>query len=208
MVFTRNITVQTRDIGTNVTLLFTFQPPTPGLFKDFIPLAWRVAKLAAKGNQTALVTYVNQLIFTRAQVTSGNFVSSGSWTNIDLKQATNLKADDQGTFFFDDPTPIPENNIRCTNKTKARQNISTGFNNNNQPNSVLVFKDVGNNSSVQVEFTPVLKIYISSDYQETEILRGNIQNEDPLWSQNIAGLGESTTLTLTKDAETGEYKLA
>jgi hypothetical protein len=65
-----------------------------------------------------------------------------------------------------------------------------------------------NNSSVEVAFTPVLKIYITSDYQETEILRGDIQNQDPLWSQNIAGLDTSTTLTLTRDAATGEYSLA
>jgi hypothetical protein len=55
-------------------------------------------------------------------------------------------------------------------------------------------------SNATAQFTPVLQAYITSDYQETQILRGAIQS--PLvWSQDLALLpAETTNYVLSRDA--------
>jgi hypothetical protein len=147
-------------------------------------------------------------MFARAQVTSGNFVSPGTYTKIDLHQTTSLKdGEEDGEYFFTAPTAITENDVRATNTTSNRQTLAIGFLNNNEPNPVLVFQNVGKGNSVEAEFTPTLKIYATSDYQENEILRADVQTQEPIWTKNIATLDTSTTLQLSIDAATGAYIL-
>ncbi|KAG2030952.1 hypothetical protein BDR03DRAFT_1033421 [Suillus americanus] len=61
-------------------------------------------------------------------------------------------------------------------------------------------------SNVTAQFTPRLCAYVTSDYQETKILRGKIQTP-MLWEMDLAKLSETTTWNLTWDANTGHYTI-
>jgi len=61
-------------------------------------------------------------------------------------------------------------------------------------------------SHVTARFTPVLRAYITSDYQETAIIRGAIDTP-AIWSQDLSGLAESTTWTVKRDPATGHYTI-
>jgi hypothetical protein len=92
------------------------------------------------------------------------------------------------------------------------------------PKPALYFKDVGyvifpvfhlqsahstkrrDGSHVTAKFTPVLRAYITSDYQETAIIRGAIDTP-AIWSQDLAALSDSTTWNLTRDPATGHYTI-
>jgi hypothetical protein len=61
-------------------------------------------------------------------------------------------------------------------------------------------------SNVTARFTPILRAYITSDYQETAIIRGAIDTP-AIWMQDLAALSQSTTWTLARDPATGRYTM-
>jgi hypothetical protein len=93
------------------------------------------------------------------------------------------------------------------------------------PTPVLYFNEVGSvifplylsqathratrrdGSNITAQFTPKLRAYVTSDYKETEILKGEIHSP-LLWEKNLAELAETTTWNLTRDPATGRYTIA
>ena len=58
--------------------------------------------------------------------------------------------------------------------------------------------------TVGAEFTPILKMYVTMDYQETQLVKGDIESLTPIWQENMLALGPKTTLLL-KRLQTGQY---
>ena len=58
--------------------------------------------------------------------------------------------------------------------------------------------------TVGAEFIPMLKMYVTMDYQETQLVKGEIESLTPIWQENMLALGPNTTLLL-KRLETGQY---
>ncbi|KAG8841575.1 hypothetical protein FRB91_004887 [Serendipita sp. 411] len=61
-------------------------------------------------------------------------------------------------------------------------------------------------SNVTTQFTPVLSAYVTSQYQQTEILRGAIQTAE-IWKEDLSPLKETTTLIFARNKVTGQYTL-
>ncbi|KAF9222756.1 hypothetical protein BS17DRAFT_837722 [Gyrodon lividus] len=59
-----------------------------------------------------------------------------------------------------------------------------------------------NGAFVKAQFTPVLHAYITEQYQETQIIRGEV-DVSSIWEEDLAGLEPSTTWVLTHDKATG-----
>jgi hypothetical protein len=94
------------------------------------------------------------------------------------------------------------------------------------PSTVLFFKDVGygssfpsailfsflqptlhsSTSSAQVQFTPILRGYITTDYQETEILRGQIASP-VLFNRDLTQLEEESNWKITYNAGSGIFTI-
>ena len=63
-----------------------------------------------------------------------------------------------------------------------------------------------NTNAIEAEFTPILSAYVTSQYQQSQIINGEIISP-VLWTQNLALLpNKITDLTLSKDG-TGQYHL-
>ena len=58
--------------------------------------------------------------------------------------------------------------------------------------------------TVGAEFTPVVKMYMTMDYRETQLVTADIESLTPIWQENMRALGPNTTLLL-KRLETGQY---
>ncbi|KIK40136.1 hypothetical protein CY34DRAFT_284714 [Suillus luteus UH-Slu-Lm8-n1] len=97
---------------------------------------------------------------------------------------------------------------QAANNTGTVQDFAIGFMNGRDlmPTPALYFTDVGDGSHVTAEFTPILRAYITSDYQETAILRGAIDTP-AIWEQDLAALSDSTTWNLTRGPSTGRYTI-
>ncbi|KAG2073450.1 hypothetical protein BDR04DRAFT_1094974 [Suillus decipiens] len=207
--FVRNLTFQTNNLGKESTLLLTFNDLTqsPGVGPREA-VVWRVSTFGESGPYQMQVTYKNQLGFTKPQVTNGKIVGAATAVDINVDQQTSLKKNEGGVYSFTTPTTGTPDFVKAVNDAGVKEDLAIGFRAEGQllPTPVLYFSDVGDASSVTAQFTPKLRAYITSDYQETEILRGEIQS--PLvWEMNLATLSVSTTWTLKWDANTGRYSI-
>jgi hypothetical protein len=61
-------------------------------------------------------------------------------------------------------------------------------------------------SQVTAQLTPILRVYLTSDYQESTILRGAIETP-AIWSQDLTGLAQHTAWNLKRDPSSGRYTL-
>jgi hypothetical protein len=111
--------------------------------------------------------------------------------------------------------------------TNSRAEFYLGFfeRADREPSQLLIFKDVGyGNSSftriysflhptvcryesrVQVEFTPILRAYVASDYQENAVLKGQIST-NPLMKQDLAKLPDHSDWLLKYNPGNGKYEI-
>jgi hypothetical protein len=89
------------------------------------------------------------------------------------------------------------------------QNISSGyltlgcgFDVNDDLNAATV-STVGATNYFEFDFHPILQAYVSSDYQETQMISSDIASPS-LWKQDLTGVNQGATFTLTENAN-GSY---
>ncbi|KAG1777086.1 hypothetical protein EV702DRAFT_1105712 [Suillus placidus] len=195
--FTRNLTFESSDLGKEATILLTFDADIEGLYEDFFPVVWKVSKFGKTGG----------LAFTKPQVENGNIIDAATYVKINDSEKTTLTEAD-GVYQFSAPQAGTTGVLQAMNSTGDAQDIAVGFMNKGEsmPTPALFFNGVGDGSNVTAKFTPVLRAYITSDYQETAILRGAIDTPT-IWSRNLAELAPSTTWSLTREPASGKYTL-
>ncbi|KAG0698264.1 hypothetical protein DFH29DRAFT_834877 [Suillus ampliporus] len=205
--FVRNMTFQTKDLGKESTLLLTFDGKMEGLYEKFYPVVWKISTFGKTGPYRMQATYTHQLAFSKAQVVNGNIVDAATCVQIQPSEKTTL-TEDNNVFQFSNPQKGVDGYLQAWNKTGLTQDMAIGFLNRGElmPVPALCFKDVGDGSNVTAEFTPVLRAYITSDYQETAVLQGAIETP-VIWEQNLGALAENTTWNLKRDPSTGHYKI-
>ncbi|KAG2356354.1 hypothetical protein BDR07DRAFT_1339882 [Suillus spraguei] len=206
-VFTRNLTFQSNDLGKEATIMLTFDADMKGLYEDFFPVVWKVSKFGQTGPYRAHATYTSQLAFSKPQVVDGNIIDAETSVKINVSEKTSLTEASE-VYHFSSPESGIAGVLQAVNNTGAIQDIAVGFMTPGDlmPKPALYFNGVGDGSHVTAQFTPVLRAYITSDYEETAIIRGAIDTP-AIWSQDLAGLAESTTWTLKRDLATGRYTL-
>ncbi|KAI0743060.1 hypothetical protein C8Q80DRAFT_951291 [Daedaleopsis nitida] len=210
--FVRNLTFKSTNLGDNVSLMLCFTPPVQTLYKDQFPVAWKVTTLAARGRSVMNATYVSQLGFSASQVGEGSLVTAGNYTPIDVGESTTLQLDNTANppvYHWTDPEPRKGlTSVQAVNGTGQYSGIGLGFitdldGPNEDFNSAIMYPQVGAGLAVTAEFTPVLSAYVALDYQETQMIRADIQSVAPIWTKNLLSLGASTTIVITKNAMGG-----
>ncbi|KAG2140365.1 hypothetical protein BD769DRAFT_1773018 [Suillus cothurnatus] len=217
--FTRNLTFQSNDLGKEVTIMLTFDADMEGLYEDFFPVVWKVSKFGKTGDlhepvrqemQMMLMYgayYTYRLAFSKPQVVDGNIIDAETAVKINVNEKTNLTEANE-IYHFSPPEAGPAGVLQAVNNTGAVQDMAVGFMSPGDlmPKPALYFNEVGDGSHVTARFTPVLRAYITSDYQETAIIRGAIDTP-AIWSRDLSGLAESTTWTLKRDPASGRYTI-
>ncbi|KAG2153858.1 hypothetical protein DEU56DRAFT_425470 [Suillus clintonianus] len=188
--FVRNLSFQTKDLGREVTLLLTFDGDVKGIYETFFPVVCWLTTFGQTGPYRMHATYTNQLAFSRPQVDNGSVVDAETCVEIN------------------NPVKGIPGYLEARNDTGSIQDIALGFMSPRDlmPRPVLYFKEVEDGSNITAQFTPMLRAYITSDYQDTAILHGAIDTP-AIWEQNLAALSESTTWNLTRDPATGHYRI-
>ncbi|KAG1719955.1 hypothetical protein EDB19DRAFT_2030059 [Suillus lakei] len=202
-----DLTFQSKDLGTDTTLLLTFDSDMPGMYKDYFPVAWRVTTFGKDGSYSMLVTYEHQFALSKSQVDDGNITGAATGVKINLGQQTTLTKNGQ-VFSFSTPQAGLHGTLEAVNDTGDNQNITVGFMIPGQflPKPALFFDNIRNGSKITAQFTPKLRAYITSEYQEGAILRDAIQ-APPIWVHDLTALEQSTTWNLTRDPATGHYTI-
>ncbi|KAG2352118.1 hypothetical protein BDR07DRAFT_1439473 [Suillus spraguei] len=202
-IFTRNLTFQSNDLSKETTIMLTFDADMKGLYEDFFP----VCKFGRTGQYRTHATYTNQLAFSKPQVAGGNIIDAETSVKINVSEKTFL-TEANNVYHFSSPQSGTPGVLQAVNNTGATQDMAVGFMNPGDltPKPALYFCDVGDGSHVTARFTPVLRAYIMSDYEETALIRDAVASH-AIWSQDLTRLPESTTWTLKRDAATGRYTL-
>jgi len=212
MSFSRILTFRCKDLGKQSTFVLTFDDEKiPGIYKDCFPTAFKVTAFGAKGPYEFRVVYKSDLGFTRAQISGGIVEPASTYTPINVGEQTTLT--EQGSpavYSFSTPQDVtpPTKQMIAVNNTATKQDIGVGFfqRPDRAPSQVLVFTGVGSQSRVQAQFTPVLGGYMTSDYQENEILKGQISTPR-LFGQDLVQLAPDTNWLVTYNMSSGVYKI-
>ncbi|KAM6501634.1 hypothetical protein JOM56_001611 [Amanita muscaria] len=213
MSFTRTLTFRSENLGRLSVLILTFDDSkTPGIYNTVFPTAFKVSAFGAKGPYEFAVIYKSELGFTRAQISSDDtVVPASTYTHINVGQKTILtKTSEPTVYSFSDPESIapPTGQMVAQNDTDGKENIGVGFfeRSDRKPSQMLVFEGVGAGSSVQSEFIPILGGYITSDYKETAVLRGQISTPRH-FKENLVQLPSRTNWKIEYNKDSGAYKI-
>ncbi|KAG1864398.1 hypothetical protein F4604DRAFT_1683400 [Suillus subluteus] len=206
--FTRNLTFQSNDLGKEATVMLTFDADMEGLYEDFFPVVWKVSKFGKTGPYRAHATYTSQ---------SWMGISSTLKPSVkinDSEKTTLTEAND--VYHFSPPHAGVSGVLQAVNSTGAIQDIAVGFMSPGDlmPKPALYFNGVGA-LTVQNAEMAVMSLLGSlrscgptllRTIKRPAIIRGAIDTP-AIWSQDLAGLADSTTWTLKRDAATGHYTM-
>jgi len=209
MTVSRTLIIRAENLKSETTLLLTFDKPSEGqLLKDQKQIAWRVVTLQAGTNAKATVTWTSQPAFSSPQINDKNLVSSENWEPINLGQKCEIKMV-EGKPVVQKPADDAniEKLMKCNNSTGGMTNIAVGFIVSGDFQPAIGWHGVGDGLAVAVDLTPNLSIYQSSDYKETQLIRGEIESKE-MWKANLVSLDSETTLNYRVDAGTGKPSIS
>ncbi|KAF8232867.1 hypothetical protein L208DRAFT_915782 [Tricholoma matsutake] len=210
--FERTINIRSNDLGDNAILVLTFDTSVSNMFRDVFPIACKAFGFGASGPYQLRFTYKSQLGFTVPQIEGNRVVTSSTHTALNAGHATTLtKHEADGTTIYSFSPPewgAPTGMIRASNETHDTEVIGVGFYTQEselEPSTALTY-DVGRNSNITVEFSPVLSAYVTSNYRENEMIKGGIQSP-VLWREDLGQLGSHTNWRLQRRPSTGGYEI-
>jgi hypothetical protein len=188
-----------------VSLLLTFDKITDTNVPAMNQIAWRVLNFGGPG-QTASAQYQQNLFVCNTQISTGNLVYASAYKVLALGQESTLQKSGAG-YAWTNPAAGNAGLLTGINDSGVYQNIGVGTLNGSEPDPLLVWSNVGNGNNVQALFTPVLSIFATAQYQQTELITGEIVSP-VLWNKNLALLPMSITdLTLSQDSS-GTYSIS
>jgi hypothetical protein len=189
--------------------MLAFDADVDGLYDTFYPVVWKVFTFPKTGSCRFDVTYTNDLAFSEADIMDGNLVETSADFKLKPGQQTTLTLeDDSDTLNFSPPVDGTSGYLTAENKTGLVQDLAVGFFDPtmSSPVPTLFFKEVEDESNATVKWKPVLRVYLESDYQETEVLVDAIDST-AIWEQDLHRLFRNTTFNLEWDAFTGRCTL-
>ncbi|KAG9096238.1 hypothetical protein FS749_008869 [Ceratobasidium sp. UAMH 11750] len=194
-----------------VVLMLMFEPPnTSQLYVDQFPVAWKIIKFRPnkEGTSKATVHYDDRLAFGYSETEDNNIIDPSAWVDVEVGDVATITGD--AGCFGKVVHRTNNDHIICKNRSGARVDISIGFVSGDRVNerfhAVHFWNDVGSGSNVSVEFTPIVKAYVTTDYQESEYLRGDVETE-AIWSRNLDELDDETGWNFREDPETGIFTI-
>ncbi|KAG2094240.1 uncharacterized protein F5147DRAFT_840366 [Suillus discolor] len=154
-------------------------------------------KFGKMGPYRYRATYTDQLAFSTTQASDERIFSTGTSVKIDHGHKATLTKDKD---HFSPSQTGTSGVVQVFNNTGTVQDLAFGFIDNGElmPTPTLYFPNVEKDNSCTAKFTPVLRAYITSDYQEAEIFLGRCNT---LWSQDLTALTENTTWSVDNKLE-------
>jgi len=173
------------------------------------PVWWKIINFGPKGHYEGNITYKNQFAFILPQNDEDEIISASTYVDIKPGQSTTLTKPDPQIYQFSTPVVAEELGdrlVRAVNGSGKSQDIGFGIHANpgRGPTPVLYFKGVREDQHVEAQFTPFLRLYITTSL-ETTIIRAT--STQLVWSQNLDQLDDDHTFwALTRNSE-GLYQV-
>jgi hypothetical protein len=205
--YTKQLTFSSNDLGADATLVLTFDKPVDGLFRDKFPVVLKTFAFPAADASIASITYRNQLGFLQAQVASDTTIVGSASQVLEPSETTTLVEVDGG-FSWTNPVPGSVGYYGAVNGTSQNVDVALGFAQNpGQPlTPALYWNALSPAASTQAQFSPVLRAYITDQYRDQQLIRGEIPSS-LLFEQDLSTLDDRTNWVLSYDANTGAFAI-
>lgn len=211
-IFIEKLSFESTDLGIDLDLLLTFDDhPVAGLYKTYYPSVFAVRKFGAENAFFSDVVFRSQLAFTKTEVSDEHVIQGASASVlINAGQSTTLTKQDD-VYSFSEPqyeSSVPKANIQCTINAPSKEDIGVGFveKEGKDPKTALVWRGVGDQERLNVQFTPTLRGYIGTNYKENSLIKDQIET-NRLFEENLAHLEENTSWVITYDHASGSFSI-
>ncbi|KAI0368158.1 hypothetical protein BV20DRAFT_1054156 [Pilatotrama ljubarskyi] len=210
----KNITFAASEgLGASYKFTLAIVPPGEETFKTMTPVAWKVFSL--KDGDSYQVTWTDILAGCRATIDKSTSptatVKAVEYHPLKVTQTSDLLLDTAKRppmYHFSDSVQLAEmERARIMNKTGTKVgSIGAGFiTDMDTPeeamNIVLASKIVDNGQETFVDYTPVAKMWVNLDYEESQLLDPGVNMVAPVWEQNLLELsGSEVTVLIKRDA--------
>ncbi|KAG1865110.1 hypothetical protein C8R48DRAFT_706065 [Suillus tomentosus] len=232
----RNLTFQSENLGRETTILLVFDTDMEGLYDTIYPVVWKAITFPARGSYSYDVTYTDNFAFSKADIGHDNLVRTFRHFELKPGQKTTLSLKDNNKTRFSPPVNAIKDYLTAENETGFLQDLAVGFYNPSKaimaepellffkedgewkqlqnpskatmtrPDPMLFFKEVKDGGKATAQWKPVLRIYVESDYQETEVLVNAIKGTAIL-EQDLRRLFRNTVFNLERNTLTRRFKL-
>ncbi|KIJ15347.1 hypothetical protein PAXINDRAFT_169155 [Paxillus involutus ATCC 200175] len=209
-VYSKTLTFKTNNLGTDATLMLTFNKDIHNLHRETFPLCWKVSSFGKEGPYSIRLTFHNQLAFVKPQVQRGVIIDASTYKLINVDQKTTLTKDDNNVYHFSDVVKGEDGYLEVLNGCPLREDLLIGFTDPDgiqDPAPLLYFDNVGHEELIKAQFQPFLRAYITEQYQDSEIIEAEVSTSF-FWEMDLASLDPSTTWLLTYSKSEGTYKIS
>jgi len=206
-VLTRNLTFKTKDLGADATLMLTFDKNIKGPHSDTFPVCWKVTRFGKEGPYSMHTTFRSEFAFVKPQA-EGDTISASTYKFINVGEKTILTKDDRDVYHFSDVVKGEDGYLEALNSCPKPEDMAIGFTDPTsgpEPTPALYFTEVDTGAILKAQFTPVLRAYITEQYQQAEIIKTEVSTPF-IWEQDLARLSQRTSWVLTREGPT-TYKL-
>ncbi|CAE6532576.1 unnamed protein product [Rhizoctonia solani] len=208
---TKNLNFYAQGLQKDITITLVFDaPPSRRLFKNFFPVVWKVIELRAGGHAKASIVYNPRLAFGCAQIDQDNLVDSAPWVELKRGDISTISGGPGQRQFGENTRDDNSKLLVCMNDTGDPVDLSLGLVKGNGVNQsyapTFVWTGVDAGSDLPAIFDPTLTAYVTRDYKETELLRGEIE-ADVIWTRDLDELDDVTGWTVVEDEATGAFSI-
>ncbi|KAF9237974.1 hypothetical protein BU15DRAFT_75584 [Melanogaster broomeanus] len=185
--------------------MFTFDDSND----SYIPVCWRVIHFPAFGPASASVSFQSQYAFAKPQVDNDRIVGVSTYVPLNVGQSTTLTKSDDGAYTFSAPTTGESpDSLQAKNASSSSESLALAcITASSVPTPVLYLDSVASGTLTSARFVPRLRAYVTSNYQEAQILRSGVSSS-VIWEQNLADLDASSTWALTYNPMSGTHSLS
>ncbi|CAE6461240.1 unnamed protein product [Rhizoctonia solani] len=214
------------DLTRDTTLLLSFASVNPQEFyKDIshynidgcflVPTAWKVLRVSGGNGTAASATYSARLAFGVRQSDYKNLTIPETYVEIGLGQSTQLSTNSEGFVHWSLPVAqqvgsdkSPDHGtLKAINNTGGQSDICIGSLNAEKSmfSPMICWPRVNNGATAAVDFLPHLHVYAYSGLQETDLIRGEVENFLGNWDLSLLqGLPTDNRFHLFEDKNDGQ----
>ncbi|KAH9475689.1 hypothetical protein JR316_0011248 [Psilocybe cubensis] len=221
----RKLTFVSKNLGKDIDLMLMFEPPKLGeLYTDLYPVCWKVLQFSASNISTAVALYTADTAFMKED--DSNIVSALNVQKCQVREPNydkfaypqshsihsgwrDMLVDDQhqGKQLPYCARSRYPGLIQCKIQSTKPADVAFGIVGKDQSVSpIFKWNGLAVDSNLAVKLSPVLKIYGVSDYQSSEILRGDVTTEE-LFNQDLTKLPHESTWNVVRDPSSLQLKI-
>ncbi|KAF8557519.1 hypothetical protein OG21DRAFT_1505251 [Imleria badia] len=212
MGFSKTLNFSYKNLGKGGWLIFTFDDQkikNHEMYKDYYPVVWRIAYLQESGEYQFSEAYEQQFMLATSQIQNDKVTISGALTDIDFTEISALTPDKPVGYKWSTPVEgAPANTFDGINQTGKLQGITVGLRKQKNINQIiepLLYLDVPDKATLQVEFAARLRIYAVTGLTEGSVINTQITS-DKLWDHQLGEQGLTDDWTITYNPDTGNYE--